>query len=83
MRTASPAIVARAIMRTVALLTPVAPSACCDVPQAVIQRARCCCAAVPVTRSSVAAHAMIDAIATRVIAFFQWPQCSRFVVVGA
>src|SRR5437870_1977885 len=38
-RTASPGMVRRASMRTVALVTAAVPSACCEVPHAVIHRA--------------------------------------------
>src|SRR5262245_56047269 len=60
-RTASPGIVTLAIIRTVALLTVVIPSVCCELPQAVTHFAdadpRCCA-----TRAEPAYAAMSAAI---------------------
>src|SRR5687767_954546 len=64
MRTASPAAVTRAIIRTVVLFTVFIPRPCCDVPQAVTHRAAIGCCWPATTRdssttASAAASAML------------------------
>src|SRR3989304_5738571 len=85
MRTASPGMVTRAIMRTVAFVTAVAPSVCCEVLQAVIHRADadgCWNATIPGAESNIttATDAVLRSRPTLVIAS---PKCCRSSKVAA